>query len=253
MILRLVIFNVLLNSLFVFSQQSAKAAYSPSEEFIDTTHKIYPADDNLEINFRQLYESQLEEFKNDPDFNYNNIQPVSDDWFTRLKTWVSQQLASLSTSKTYSTFLDIIYYGLMIIGLVLIIRGLIIADRRGLLFGKINKDEIKLSESSEELDKLNFDELFKSAVENNNYKLAIRYLFLKSLQLLAEKGMIELRENKTNQQYLLEIKQVKVSDKFRRATSRFEWVWYGDLSVDEQVLKSSQTEFNELFGSIVSG
>jgi hypothetical protein len=140
----------------------------------------------------------------------------------------------------------------MIAALILIIRGLIKADRRGLLFGKINSNELKMIESEEDISQINFDELIAAAVERKDYKLAVRYLFLKSLKLLSEKEFIELRNNKTNHQYLSEIKNNSVSNAFQIATSRFEWIWYGDFPVDEKVMKSSQKDFNELFGLIAS-
>jgi hypothetical protein len=138
----------------------------------------------------------------------------------------------------------------MMLALILIIRGLIKADRRGLLFGKVNSNEIKIIESDEDISQLNFDELISSAIESKDYKLAIRYLFLKSLKLLSEKGLIELRNNKTNYQYLSEIKNNQIADVFRNATSSFEWIWYGDFPVNDAILKSSQNEFNKLFALI---
>jgi hypothetical protein len=77
-------------------------------------------------------------------------------------------------------------------------------------------------------------------------------LFLKSLKLLSEKELIELRNNKTNHQYLSEIKNNRISSAFQITTSRFEWIWYGDFPVDEKVMESSQNDFNELFGLITS-
>ena len=70
----------------------------------------------------------------------------------------------------------------------------------------MNTNEIKIIESEDDISQINFDELITSAMEAKQYKLAVRYMFLKSLKLLAEKGQIELRNNKTNYQYLSEIK-----------------------------------------------
>ena len=107
-------------------------------------------------------------------------------------------------------------------------------------------------ESEEDISQINFDELIADAAERKDYKLAVRYLFLKSLKLLFEKGLIELRNNKTNHQYFSEIKNNRISNAFQIATSRFEWIWYGDFPVDEKVMKSSQNDFNELFGLIAT-
>jgi len=244
---------IVLNVQFSFCQRAASAKYPYYDNYADTTKKILPAsDEELIIDVRLLSDDLLDKYKNDPEFDYDGGPKEADDWITKIKNWINQQLAILRSSKTYSTLLDYLYYGLMIAALILIIRGLIKADRRGLLFGKINSNEIKMIESEEDISQINFDELIAAAAERKDYKLAVRYLFLKSLKLLSEKELIELRNNKTNHQYLSEIKNNRISNAFQIATSRFEWIWYGDFPVDEKVMKSSQNDFNELFGLIAS-
>jgi len=249
----IIIFTIFLNVQLSFCQDAEAAKYPINNQNSDTAQKILPAsDEEFNVDVRQFSEDILEKYKNDPEFNYDGGPKEADDWITKIKNWINQQLATIWSSKTYSTILDYFYYGLMIAALILIIRGLIKADRRGLLFGKTISNEIKMIESEEDISQLNFDELVAAAIESRQYKLAVRYLFLKSLKLLSEKGIVELRNNKTNHQYLTEIKNNKISLAFQIATSRFEWVWYGDFPVDERVLKASQNDFNELFGLIAS-
>jgi len=249
----IIIVFIFLDVQLSFCQDAATAKYPIYEQYADTTHKILPAtDEEFAVDVRLLSEDIFEKYKSDPEFNYDGGPKEADDWITKIKNWINQQLATIWSSKTYSTILDYFYYGLMIAALILIIRGLIKADRRGLLFGKTISNEIKMIESEEDISQLNFDELVAAAIESRQYKLAVRYLFLKSLKLLSEKGIVELRNNKTNHQYLTEIKNNKISLAFQIATSRFEWVWYGDFPVDERFLKTSRNDFNELFGLIAS-
>ena len=239
---------------FDFPQEGASAARKDFILYSDSTMKMYPAsEDDFKVNVRIFSDDAISKYKNDPDFIYDEEIKDAEDWITKIKNWINNQLASLRSSEAYYTMLDFIYYGLMIIAVLLIIRGLLKADRRGLIFGKLSRDEIKFTENEEEISKLNFDDLISAAIESKNYKLAVRYLFLKSLQLLSEKDLIKINDNKTNNQYLAEIKNDNISKVFRRTTSVFEWIWYGDFPVDEKLMKSSQNEFNELFGLIGSG
>ena len=229
--------------------QSAASAIYPSPPTVqDTTLKILPASDFLDIEVRLFSEDKIENYKNDPDFNYDVNQAEAEDWITKIKNWINQQLANIFSSETYFTVMDYVYYGLMIIALILIIRGLIKADRRGLIFGKVNNKILTGTESEEIISSSDFDELIRSAIETKNYKLAIRYLYLKSLHLLANQGFIELKDNKTNYQYLNEIKNSRIAKAFQDTTRLFEWAWYGEFPVDEIILKSSQNEFKELYG-----
>ena len=247
------ILSILINAQFCFGQRARSDLKPYHFEYSDSTKKILPADEKeFIIDLRMLSDDILEKYKNDPEFDYDGGPKEAEDWISKIKNWINQQLAILRSSKAYSTLLDYLYYGLMIAALILIVRGLVKADRRGLLFGKINSNEIKIIESEEDISQINFDELISIAIESKQYKLAVRYLFLNSLKLLSEKGLIELRNNKTNYQYLSEIKNNQIADVFRNTTSSFEWIWYGDFPVDENVMKSSQNDFNELFGLIAS-
>jgi len=247
------ILSILINVQFCFGQRARSDLKPYHFEYSDSTKKILPADEKeFIIDLRMLSDDILEKYKNDPEFDYDGRPKEAEDWISKIKNWINQQLAILRSSKAYSTLLDYLYYGLMIAALILIVRGLIKADRRGLLFGKINSNEIKIIESEEDISQINFDELISIAIESKQYKLAVRYLFLNSLKLLSEKGLIELKNNKTNYQYLSEIKNNQIADVFRNTTSSFEWIWYGDFPVDENIMKSSQNDFNELFGLIAS-
>jgi hypothetical protein len=244
----LFVFSITINVQTCFGQRPASAIKTDYYNYTDSTKKILPAEEqDFSVDIRLIPDDILKKYENNPDFNYKNVPKESDDWITKIKNWINQQLVILSSSKTYSTVLDYLYYGLMIAALLLIIRGLIKADRRGILFGKVKTNELKIVESEEDIDKINFDELISLAIDSKQYKLAVRYLFLKSLKLLSEKGMIELRNNKTNHQYLSEIKNNQIAEVFRTTTSRFEWIWYGDFPVNEEIVKSSQNDFEKLF------
>jgi hypothetical protein len=70
--------------------------------------------------------------------------------------------------------------------------------------------------------------------------------------MLADKELIRLKNNKTNFEYISEIKNKSIAEAFRDATFRFEWIWYGDFPVDEALMKNSQNDFNNLFRLIAA-
>lgn len=251
-VLLITFFLFLISLKYSFCQQPASARHPNEYAYTDSTKKIMSAnDDGFSVNVRTLGKSIFGKYKNDPSFNYDARQEPQD-WIAKIRNWINQQLDLLYSSKTFSTILDYFYYALALLAVFLIIRGLIKGDRRGLFFGQKNQDQIKISENEEDFAQLNFDELLAIAIENKNFKLATRYLFLKALKLLSEKEIIQFKNNKTNHQYLSEIKNDKISDAFRKATSNFEWVWYGDFPVDENVMRKSQDDFNNLFKLIAA-
>lgn len=251
--MKFIILIIILFTQICFSQKAVVSRFTEETIYADTLKKILPATNgDYKVDIRLVSEDLLVKYKNDPDFNYDNEVKDAEDWITKIRNWINQFIISLMSSETYSTILDYIYYALMVIALLLIIRGLIKGERRGLLFGKIINNEINLSEYKENIDELNFDELIENYIQNKQYKLAVRYLFLKALKLLADKGSIEINKNKTNQQYLSEIKNGNVALAFRKASIGFEWIWYGDFQVDDNLMKSSRNDFNNLFALIGS-
>ena len=251
--MKFIIFISILFTQIGFSQNAAVSRFTEETINADTLKRILPANqEDFKVDVRLSSENLLDKYKNDPDFNYDDQIKEAEDWITKIRNWINQFFISLMSSDTYSTLLDYFYYTLMAIALILIVRGLIKGDRRGLLFGKTINNEIKTAGYSENLDQINFNVLIENYIQSKQYKLAIRYLFLKSLKLLADNGLIEINKNKSNQQYLSEIKNRQVSLAFRKASIGFEWIWYGDFQVDDELMKSSRNDFNNLFGLIKS-
>lgn len=92
-----------------------------------------------------------------------------------------------------------------------------------------------------------YQSLILKAVKDKNYRLAIRYSYLQTLQLLAGKGLIQFSADKTNYQYVTELKNTTFQNDFAAITLHYEYVWYGKFEINEQVyhkLSEEYTTFN---------
>jgi hypothetical protein len=87
---------------------------------------------------------------------------------------------------------------------------------------------------NENISEMDFPVLIDQAVQQNNYRLAVRYHYLQSLSMLAGFGEIELREGKTNREYIQEIKNNEARTIFRNLVYGFEFVWYGEFLPNEK-------------------
>ena len=243
----------LICSSYSFSQDPATAQYDEYYTYADTTHKLLSANpEELKIEVRIPSDELLEKYINDSSFDYENKLENKEDWITKITSWINEQLRSLRYSDAYSTALDVFYYILIFFALIIIVWGILKGDKGFLFFGKSVKNEINLIEQKEDINQINFDQLILSAIENKNYKLAIRYLFLKSLKLLSDNDIIEYKKEKTNYQYLAEIRDKQLAITFRETAHRFDWIWYGDFPIDEKLMDNSQHEFNKLFRMLKS-
>lgn len=91
-----------------------------------------------------------------------------------------------------------------------------------------------------------FDELIKNALQNNNYRQAVRYQYLRTLHLLAGKNLIELAPDKTNYQYVSEIKEGAYQNDFATLTLNYEYVWYGEFNIENDIYRKIETGFINL-------
>ncbi|MEP7280318.1 MAG: DUF4129 domain-containing protein [Bacteroidota bacterium] len=92
-----------------------------------------------------------------------------------------------------------------------------------------------------------YGNLINKAVAENNYRLAVRYLYLQTLVNLSEKGYIVRGTEKTNYQYISELRARSgvFAQPFARLTLQYEYSWYGEYPVSEAMFNTLQHSFNE--------
>lgn len=81
-----------------------------------------------------------------------------------------------------------------------------------------------------------FNQLIEGAIKEQNFKLAIRYVYLKTLSSLAKKGMISLKDWKSPYDYEREL-QGDIASSYQEMAMLFEYVWYGDFDAGEDEFK----------------
>ena len=94
------------------------------------------------------------------------------------------------------------------------------------------------------------DAMIRNAIKNRNYRLAVRYLYLQTLIRLSEKKFIRVNSNKTNYEYVREVRNQKFANEFASLTLKYEYVWYGEYAVDEKLFEQihySFTQFTKSF------
>lgn len=109
-----------------------------------------------------------------------------------------------------------------------------------------NISTVTLTEEDELIKNEDITLLINKAIEDKNYRLAIRYYYLLILQKLSNSNVINWEQQKTNEDYIKEIKQEAIKNKFISSTYLYDFVWYGNFEVDETAFLKAQHKFNEL-------
>jgi hypothetical protein len=82
----------------------------------------------------------------------------------------------------------------------------------------------------------------------HDYRSAIRYLYLSSLLLLDERGLIHYDSSLTNREHLRQVhNRPQLHDLLRGIVNVFEDVWYGYASVDEAFYQQYLQHIHQLW------
>lgn len=107
------------------------------------------------------------------------------------------------------------------------------------------KSNVKVidEEEAKPVQERNFDAAISRAVGENNYRLAVRYMYLQLLQRLTAAGAIEFAVDKTNTEYLQEITGKPYKDEVAELTRYYDYVWYGEFVIDAAAYSKLQSRF----------
>lgn len=105
---------------------------------------------------------------------------------------------------------------------------------------------ITFDNAEEYLHESDLDRFLREALAAGNFALALRFHFLQILKTLSEKQAIQWSREKTNRDYLREMRPHRLSPEFRAVTQTYERVWYGNLSLDATTFAQLETPFKNL-------
>lgn len=171
-----------------------------------------------QVDERKLNGQSIEALKKDNDWWYNKEEQKKE--------------TSKSSGKGFWRFINwrvmtVVFWVIIISAFILII----VLYLRTFTGGsrKIRGSSAIAAEVQEDIFATNFDEQINRALAEHNYRLATRLLFLRVLRTMAEKGVINYGQDKTNMDYLFELGNTKYARDFMRASRNYEYVWYGNF------------------------
>ena len=102
--------------------------------------------------------------------------------------------------------------------------------------------EITLDNLDEYLHETDLDRFLREALAQDNFPLAVRLYYLQIIKNLSEKNAIHWSREKTNRDYLREMRGHSSAENFREATQIYERVWYGNqrLTAEEYAALESK-------------
>ncbi len=131
----------------------------------------------------------------------------------------------------------------------------IVAGQGGWIFGAKDHradsgNDAVVSEQS--LLEADWESLMQKALQSGETRAAIRFSYLRLLQLLQQRGLISYRPDKTNIDYYRELADKPQRQDFRTVMRQYEWAWYGNIIPERATMDSYLQTFNGLKNSLVS-
>ncbi len=199
--------------------------------------------DSSAVNVRNFNEVSVNAYKNEKQFQYDKIgEPVLSLW-DRFWMWfwdmVNQILSTPAGKTTFKTVL-------IILGIAAVIFFIykLMGDKTKLFGGKGAKG-LTYEIGDEDIHTISFEDAIREAIANENYRLAVRLVYLHSLKLLSDKELIDWKPGKTNTAYVFELKDHPSFTSFNNLTQEFEFAWYGGEEVSKEHYQEIDTAFND--------
>lgn len=110
------------------------------------------------------------------------------------------------------------------------------------------KLNIDIENIEENLHHSDIEQLIKITQAKGNYMMAVRLNYLNVIKKLSNSQLIEWKKNKTNKDYLREVKKKPLYNSFKNITQIFEQVWYGNR---EQLSESDYNKIQPKFSDFI--
>jgi len=198
--------------------------------------------DSSEVRQRHFTESSIKAYVNDKDFEYEKEVVETPSAWDRFWQWFWNKYNDMISTEAGKTTMQIIYWLLGIAAVTFFVLKVIKMNRMN-LFRASPPGNIPYKIEDENVYTISFNEAIQQALQNGNYRLAIRLLYLQNLKTLSDKNLIVWQPNKTDADYLREISKPRLKQAFKNITDIFEYAWYGNLVVTKDDFIGIQKEF----------
>lgn len=202
----------------------------------------------VEIYKKDIPKSTIENYRQQKEFNYEFSEVENLSLFDKIRLMLNRWYVFLVKSLGVVWFLRYIILG----GLIILLIYIILKSNSSGLFSPHQKIMNIPFADDVNPENVNWEEEIAKAVKMGEFRLAVRYQFLSSLKSLSKNNFINWKAEKTNYDYINEIKDQQVKTDFNKLSNLYEAVWYGNFSIiqDEYALIGQDFEkFNSLFNT----
>ncbi|HVE61934.1 MAG TPA: hypothetical protein VNA26_08945 [Chitinophagaceae bacterium] len=189
------------------------------------------------VQIRNVDQTQVEKLRKDDAFWYVNTTPVREEAKQPTESFSNklarkQWFRNLMWSLIIGSFIAVLVWFLVSSNVKLFRKKAVIVDK--------SKNE---DVTSENIFSINYDEEMHKAISTANYRSAIRLMYLQLLKNLSERQIIHYKQEKTNNDYVMQLYNTRYYKTFFQLTRNFEYAWYGQFQIKQEAFKIIESEF----------
>lgn len=140
-------------------------------------------------------------------------------------------------------------YALLIAFFLFIIYRVIVVNNL-YVFYRPKKNTATASETDADIEDENLDEKINKAIDQNEHRMAVRYMYLKALRLLNDRQWIRYHTQATNYEYVQQMSGHRMADEFRFLTRIYDYVWYGEFALTGEQFKLVHNNFLHFYNAV---
>ena len=232
--------------LFLFFSGAALASSYQS----GARYRGAPVSDTTSIALRDFSHEKIGDFKQNRDFNYGTEAQLKLNLLQRFLRWLSRYLPELSGFPGPQPWLRTLFY--ILIGAIILyaIMKLAKADIRKVFYRSPDRGNLAFEVVDEDIHQMDFDALIEDAINQKEYKKAIRLYYLYALKKLADRDLIHWKPGKTNHEYEQELASAEIKPSFGDLSYYFDYAWYGDFPVSQPMFDRVRVIFRDFKATI---
>jgi len=201
------------------------------------------------IDTRNVSKADLNKLKSDQDYWYINQVPPKE----RLRSTPSEnhkgkkedEDQNMTRGLFKNPWLNVLFWIVLIGGFIALLVWFLTTSGIS-LFRK--KEKIALEQIQEaptdNIFEIDFEKEIDKAVNAENFRMAVRLMYLRTLKDLSNHNLISYTHEKTNSDYLFQLASLSSYYKnFFRLTRNFEYIWYGQFELSQESFAIIQNDF----------
>lgn len=178
---------------------------------------------------RGFDDGRVEQLRAENDYD-SDLRRAPSLW-DRFKQWLLAWLERLLGSRVGGFVAENLFYLICFLAIVLAI---VVLSRHGLrrVFHGAPRSMGQVMAATEDIRAMDLPALIAEAERNGDLRQAIRLHYLLVLRQLVDQGLLTWSPERTDRDYMAQLKDPGLRSRFAHAALIFQWVWYGHAEVD---------------------